>query len=432
MNKNLEQIKVKIFNTEIGIIAYDTVKAISYFQYSKTFLNSNKYKNIFPFIIKRVPHVQIFKKRDFIFRNLPSVFADSLPDSFGNQLFNIWADLNKIDPLKLSPIHQLAYLGNRAMGALEFFPSKTIIDNINNVNLNDIYFILNKVLENKKNVTNLKLNELGLLNILKMGFSAGGARAKVIVSEHKITKQLIPGDINISDDYNHYLIKFPNINDKYNRELVEYSYYLSAIKSGINMMPTKLVANKYLATQRYDRQNGNKIHVLTASGISGISYQDLSDQRISYNYLFEISNAINISPKDMQQLFTRMVFNFTFHNVDDHFKNHSFMYNKNTDRWALTPAYDINYSLDALNKWQNAPHNLALYGKRTNIKTKDLLKLAYEYNIKDAKKIIHKIYKVSLEWKALANKLKIPNKVIDSIQKDFKNYNKDLKRGLKI
>jgi len=432
MHKNIEQIQIKLFDTEIGIIGYDTTKAISYFQYSQSFLNSNKYKNIFPFIIKRVSQVQVFKNTDYIFRNLPSVFADSLPDSFGNQLFNIWADLNNIDPSKLTPIHQLGYLGNRAMGALEFYPAKVIFKDVNNVNLNDINNILNKVLQSKENVSNLKLDELGLLNIVKMGFSAGGARAKVIVSEHKITKELIPGDINISDNYNHYLVKFPNTEDKYNRELVEYSYYISAIDSDIDMMPTKLIENKYFATERYDRQHGKKIHVLTATGISGISFQDLSNEKISYNFLFDIANAINISPKDMQQLFTRMVFNYTFHNIDDHFKNHSFMYNENNDRWTITPAYDINYSLDALAKWHNAPHNLALYGKRNDIKTSDFLRLAREYNIKNPKKIIRKIHKVSLKWKSLAIKLNIPTNVIDSIKKDFKNYNKDLKKGMNI
>ena len=421
MNRKLDKIIVRLFGEEIGIVAYDTIKAESYFQYNAEFLERKRYTNIFPFIIKRTSKTQRFKDyKEHTFRGLPPMIADSLPDDFGNQIFNQWIKSKNIAKHKLSPIYQLAYLSNRGMGALEYYPGKSL-PKAGNINLDAITDILRKVLDVKKNHEELKLSDLALLNIFKLGSSPGSARPKVIVSEHIEHQTLIPGDVEYSKDYRHYLVKLNmNTDDGYSRELVEYGYYKLALQAGLDMMPCKMIDHKHFATLRYDRVNGKKNHVLTATGISGYNFQDPSVS--TYENVFKIANNLNLPAADMDALFRRMVFNYVFHNIDDHLKNHAFIYEKDNNRWRISPSYDINYSLNALRKWPNAPHMLSLNGKNTQIELSDLLTIANLYAIKSPKNIIHEVCNAISYWEAIATELKIPERVYHSIQDDFIDY----------
>ncbi|WP_179019555.1 type II toxin-antitoxin system HipA family toxin [Winogradskyella forsetii] len=425
MNNKLDKLKVRIFGEEIGILAYDSIKAESYFQHSEVFLQRKHYTNIFPFIIKRVSQTQIFKNyKAHTFRGLPPMIADSLPDDFGNQVFNQWIKSKDIDKHKLSPIFQLAYLSNRGMGALEYFPGKSL-PKAGKINLDAITGILRKVLDVKKNHKELELSDLALLNIFKLGSSPGGARPKIIVSEHKKSKELIPGDVEYSNDYNHYLVKLNmDTDDGYSRELVEFGYYKLALLAGLDMMHCKMIDNKHFATIRYDRINGEKIHVLTATGISGYNFRDPSVS--TYENVFAIANNLNLPSGDIDALFRRMVFNYVFNNVDDHLKNHSFLYEKENDRWRISPSYDINYSLNALRKWPNAPHMLSLNSKNTQIEVSDLLTIAEKYSVKSPKKIILEVCKVIYEWENIAEELNIPERVYLSIKDDFTDYSNSI------
>ncbi len=352
------------------------------------------------------------------FRGIPSVFADSLPDYFGNRIFNIWIKNQKIDPTKLSPVHQLAYLSNRGMGALEYFPGKRIL-RIDTIDLDEITSVLQSVLKTKKKAIEPNLNDFGLLGIFNLGTSAGGARPKVLVSQHKKTGALILGDIEFGKDYHHYLIKLGFGEDSYSREIVEYAYYLLAIEAGLDMMPSKIIQNKYFATLRYDRVDGQKIHVMTATGISGYDFRN--PEVSSYENLFDIASAINLPSRDIDALFRRMVFNYVFHNTDDHLKNHSFLYESERNRWRISPSYDINFALDALAKWPNAPHSLSLNQKRTQWELKEVLDIAKRHSIKSPHRIISQVCEAIPKWYEIAENLNIPEEIRCSISDEFRN-----------
>ncbi len=422
MNKDVESIKVFIFSIEVGTLAYDKTRAISYFQYNNDYLASGLYKNIFPFILQRIGQTQVFREfQEYTFRGIPPVFADSLPDDFGNQIFNRWVKEKGIDKKELSPILQLAYVSNRGMGALEYFPGKKL-PKATKINLNVIVDVLKQVLDVKLDQKEVELNDLGLLNIFKIGTSAGGARPKVIVSEHKKKGTLLAGDLEYNDSYNHYLVKLGMGTDGYSRELVEYGYYQLACESGLHMMLSKMIDGKHFATLRYDRIDGEKKHVLTATGISGYNFQN--PEVSSYENVFEIAHNLNLPSADMDALYRRMVFNYVFHNTDDHLKNHSFIYEKESDRWRIAPSYDINFALNALAKWSDAPHSLSLNGKRNNITKSDLLLLAKSYSIKRPKKIIEEICSSIPRWKDIALNLDIPKQVYQSIADEFKDLDR--------
>jgi len=411
-------IEVTLFGLEIGKIGYDVDKRASYFQYNPNFLASNQYSNIFPYIFKRIKPVQVFTQfENETFKGLPPMIADSLPDMFGNIIFKEWFEAKNNKVKKITPLEQLTYVSNRGMGALEYRPTAKIPKSTT-INIEEIVEVLNKVLDGKNETSGEALNDLALLNIFKIGTSAGGARPKILISEHKNSGKIIPGDVEYSNAYNHYLVKLcMDEEGGYNKEKVEYAYYLLAQEVGIKMMYSKLIDDKHFATLRYDRQNGEKQYILTVSGLTGWDFK--KPNNASYENVFKLAIDIKVPHKDLQQLFRRMIFNIVFANIDDHLKNHSFIYNKEKNSWNLAPAYDLTYPLNINYNFTNVTRALSINGKRNNINIKDVLTIAESYSIKNPKGIIKDIQEVIQKWEVFTKELEIPEKVRDTIIKEF-------------
>ncbi|MTH31100.1 type II toxin-antitoxin system HipA family toxin, partial [Myroides pelagicus] len=323
MAKN-QIISVLYKDTEIGKIGYDADQRKSFFQYQPDFLNSNQYKKLFPYIIRRTSNVQVFSEFEGdTFRGLPPMIADSLPDVFGNLIFKQWLEFTHKEAVNITPLEQLTYVGKRGMGALEFVPSKSFTSTTQ-INIDEITEVVKKVLDVKSSIQEKGLSDLALRNIFKIGTSAGGARPKILISEHKESGAIIAGDLESTNQYNHYLIKLA-IDEGlgYSKEKVEFVYYQLATSIGIEMMPSKLIDDKHFATLRFDRQNGQKQHVLTASGMAGWDFR--KPENSNYDNLFKLSIGLKVPHKDIQQLFKRMVFNLVLANIDDHLKNFSFI-----------------------------------------------------------------------------------------------------------
>jgi serine/threonine-protein kinase HipA len=419
MAKN-QIINLFCFGEEIGRIGYDLDRNTSFFQYHPDFLKTGKFSKMFPYIFKRTDRIQVFSKYNTeTFKGLPPMIADSLPDVFGNIIFKAWLEALDKDFEKITVLKQLAYVGSRGMGALEYKPNVKINKGAT-IDLDDIIKVLTKVLDQKQHISGDRLDTKALFNVFKIGSSAGGARPKILVAEHKETKKIIPGDMVYSEEYNHYLIKL-NIPEEpydYSREIVEYCYYLTATELGIEMMPSHLVDGKHFATLRFDRQYGEKQHILTASGMTGWDFQDPSES--SYENLFKLTASLKIPQAEIDQLFKRMIFNLVFFNIDDHLKNHSFIYDPQKDSWNLSPAYDLTYSLNPLLKVTKVSRALSINNKRTNIELADVLSIAEKYSIKNPLKIITSTQEKIKYWKINAIKLQIHERIIEGIMKDFK------------
>lgn len=410
-------IDIIAFGLEIGKLGYDPDQRKSFFQYNPDFLDSGKYSKLFPFIFKRIKSAQVFTEyQQDTFQGLPPSITDSLPDTFGNIIFQEWLTVRGIQ--KVTPLEQLAYVADRGMGALEYRPIKEL-PSTSNVNIKEVITILEKVLKLKEDTTGNDLSELSLLNVFKIGTSAGGARPKILISEHKETGEIIAGDRETSDEYNHYLVKLHiDDSDGYNKEKVEFAYYLLAREAGIEMMPSKLIENKHYATLRYDRQHGEKQHVLTVTGLTGWDFKS-QPENSSYENVFKVAIGLKVPHKDLQQLFKRMVFNLVFRNVDDHLKNHSFIYDKNSNSWNLSPAYDLTYALNPLFTFKSTSRALSINGKRIEIRIKDILTIAEEFAIKNPKGIIEDVQSIIPRWKEVAGELEIPEFIIHKINNDL-------------
>jgi serine/threonine-protein kinase HipA len=413
-------IQVIAFGLEIGKLGYDMDQKRAVFQYNPDFLSSGKYLNLFPFIFRRVEQAQVFTEyHSDTFQGLPPMIADSLPDTFGTIIFQEWLSRRGIK--KLTPLEQLAYVADRGMGALEYKPVKELLET-STINIGQVVEILERVLKLKDDAVEKDLSELSLLNIFKIGSSAGGARPKILVAEHKDTGALVAGDRQVGSDYNHYLIKL-HLDDSigYSQEHVEYAYYLMAQEVGIEMMPSKLIEDKHFATLRYDRQKGEKQHAMTVSGLTGWDFQS-NPENSSYENVFKLALGLKVPFKDLQQLYRRMIFNLVFRNSDDHLKNHSFIYEKKSDTWSLSPAYDLTYSLNPLINFKITSRALSIRGKRQDIGLKDLLILAEEFSIKNPKKIIDEVQKAASKWNEVASELQINKRVIQRINDDFVRF----------
>jgi serine/threonine-protein kinase HipA len=407
------------FGKEIGRIGLNLDSNSSTFQYNPEFINSGQYSRLFPYIFKKTHLPQRFSNYNSeTFRGLPPMIADSLPDVFGNIIFKTWLELQNKDFKKITVLEQLAYVGNRGMGALEYRPNSPLPKD-GTINLEEITEVLTKVLDQKNHISGDELSAEVLLNIFKIGSSAGGARPKILVSQHKQSGKIIPGDLEYSGDYDHYLIKLniPEEGYRYNREAVEYSYYLTAVDLGITMMPSKLIENKHFATLRYDRQQGTKKHVLTASGMAGWDFK--SPNESSYENLFELALSLKLPPRQIDELFKRMVFNVVFFNIDDHLKNHSFIYNGLEDNWDLAPAYDLTYALNPLLRATKVNRVLSINGKRTEVTIDDILRIADQYTVKQPKQTIQSVQNAIPTWEENARNLGIPDRIIGEMKKDF-------------
>jgi serine/threonine-protein kinase HipA len=417
MAKN-NHISVYIFDKEVGKIGYDENRNASFFQYHSAFLNDDTYLNLFPLIIRKQPQTQVFDRyNNSTFRGLPPMIADSLPDMFGNLVFKTWLEQQNKTFQEISVLEQLAYVGERGMGALEYKPNKDLPANTT-INIDEMAEVARLVLENKQETAGDALDNTSLLNIFKIGTSAGGVGPKILISENKATGKIIPGDLGYSDDYDHYLVKL-GINEglSYSKELIEYSYYLTARALGIEMMDSKLVGDKHFATLRYDRQNGQKIHVLTACGIAGWDFKD--PKVSSYENLFDLALFLKLPHQDIEAIFRRMVFNLTFANKDDHLKNHSFCFDPGTNKWRLSPAYDLTYLLNPLLNFTRAQHVLSVNGKRIDIKLDDVLTIADKYTVKNPTGVIREIKDGIDAWRQYAKGLEIPQQIITAIERSF-------------
>lgn len=412
-------ILVGMYDWEIGKLGFDEKNDISYFQYNPEFLRSNQLTNIFPVrgTIKRMDKVQVFKDfRGETFRSLPPPIADSLPDMFGNIIFREWLGANNKDLKDITVIEQLAYVANRGMGALEYSPAREIPKGTT-INIEEIVKVLKQVVDVKGDLTSQKLDHESLLNVFKIGSSAGGARPKILISENKENGKIIPGDINYSESYNHFLVKLDLGDVPYSREIIEYCYFLTAKHLGLDMMYSFLIEGKHFATTRFDRVEGQKKHILTASGLTGWDFKSADNS--SYENVFSLATYLKVPHSQLEELFARMVFNVIFHNTDDHLKNHSFIYDQNKNSWNLSPFYDVTYSLNPLINYSKTLRALSINGKRSNITLIDVMKIAEKFAIKEGKGIIERTNNSINFWLEVAHKNGVPPKIIDRIKNDF-------------
>lgn len=416
---------VNIWNKRVGAIAWDPKTGLGTFQYDTAFFKTGLDLSPIQMPISQGDNLYQFpeNRENSTFKGLPGLLADVLPDKYGNALINTWLARQGRPTNSLNPVETLCFIGERGMGALEFEPIQPKQKNTSSkIELGSLIHIAEEILSGRKDfTTNLTEDEeKALFEILKIGSSAGGARAKALIAYNEQTGEVRSGQTSAPKGFEHWLIKFDGVSDTqfgasmgYGR--VEMAYYNMATDSGIQMMECRLLEENeraHFMTKRFDREHGKgKIHVQTFCAMRHYDFNEVN--LYSYEELFETMRILGLSYPSAQELFRRMVFNVMSKNCDDHTKNFAFIMDKTGD-WKLSPAYDICHAYRPGSDWVSQ-HALSINGKRKNITRQDLLSVGKSMNIKNAVEIIDKVAYVVSNWKKYANAINVDVNLRDSI-----------------
>lgn len=418
--------EVYLWGTRVGIIHQDLDKPYASFEYDSDFLKSGI--EISPLMMPLSTSVYEFPLLSGEpFFGLPGLVSDSLPDSFGNKIIEQWLALHGKSLNDFTAIDRLCYTGTRGMGALEYVPASLDISDIDEkINVSEMIKFASDILNQREIVSIDAKDKLTYSQLVQVGSSAGGARAKALIAWNEKTNEIRSGQINLGKDYDYWLMKFDNVskNGDHGLEdipeytLIEYAYYKMALDSGILMNECRIYSNNgenHFMTKRFDREAGKKIHMQSLGAMTHISYNEPG--LCSYEMAAQYMRELNLPMKDIEQFFCRMVFNCLAVNQDDHVKNISFLMDRN-GRWSLSPAYDLTYSYNISNRWISK-HQMTVNGKNSNISFADLLTAGEKMGLKRKKclDIISRISSVVSDFEKYAAEAKIKEKTFAAINK---------------
>ncbi len=428
--------EVKIWGKLVGAVAWDTEKNLATFEYDSKFkqlgwelapLKMPISDSQSPFSF---PELRKDKNSEYdTFKGLPGLLADALPDNYGNQLINIWLAQQGRPQNSMNPIEMLCFIGTRGMGALEFEPAalkenkRTFI-----VEIDSLVATAQKMLKKREAFTSHlnKEEEQTVLEILKIGTSAGGARPKAVIAWNEKTGEAKSGQTKAPKGFEHWLIKLDGVSDaqlgsSFGFGRVEMAYYNMAKDCGIIMMPSRLLEENgraHFMTKRFDRDGSDvKHHIQTFCALKHFDYNLINS--FSYEQLFQCMRELKLSYADAEQMFRRMVFNVIARNCDDHTKNFSFIL-KQDSKWELAPAYDLCHAYRPSSEWVSQ-HALSINGKRKEITKADLLLIGKSIRCKQAPEIIDDINDTVNQWKSYANDVGVNTALCNEIAKTLLN-----------
>jgi len=353
------------------------------------------------------------------------MLADSLPDTYGRALFDRWLALT--GRTSGNAVETLCFLGKRCMGALEFEPAMDAPYKSNvTIELNSLVDVASEALAEKEEFgTNLDDDKkAAIAEIVRLGTSAGGQRAKAIIAYNKSTGEVRSGQIDAPEGFDYYLIKLDGVTaeagfrETQNFGRLEFSFSELVKKCGIEMSDCSLIEENgraHFLTKRFDRQQGEKFHMQTLCGLAHYDYR--MPRAYSYEQAFNVMRALRLPYSQAQEMFRRMVFNVVVRNQDDHTKNISFLMGRN-GKWRLSPAYDMGYAYNPKGGW-TAQHQMSINGKFDNITRDDILEFARRNNIKEAAEIIEMICENASQWPSIAKECGVPQMMIDAIFPDM-------------
>lgn len=423
---------IKIWGELVGAVRWDTSKQLASFQYEKNFLSKGYNLSSIKMPIKNGDRIYSFpelrkgkEEQTATFKGLPGLLADSLPDKYGNQLINVWLAQNGRPPDSMNPVEQLCFIGSRGMGALEFEPTQLKSGKRTfALEIKSLVEVAQKMLSKREDFK-VNLNEdeqKAMIEILKIGTSAGGVRPKAVIAFNIKTREVRSGQTIAPKGFEHWLLKLDGVSDvqfglSHGFGRVEYAYYLMAKDCKVQMMDCELLEENgraHFMTKRFDREgNSTKHHIQTFCGIQHFDYNNLHG--FSYEQLFQTMRTLRMTYPEAEQMFRRMVFNVMATNYDDHTKNFSFRLKQN-GKWELSPAYDVCYSYDPKNIWVSQ-HSLSINGKHTRIIKSDLMTIASTNNIKKGEGIIEEIKETVCNWSKYADQVKVSAELKGSITK---------------
>jgi serine/threonine-protein kinase HipA len=419
---------VKLWGDVVGAVSWLEDRAFSVFEYDPEFLK--KGLDISPVHMSIEDAVSGDGRFSFpslnkeTYLGLPGLLADALPDKFGNSIIDAWLARNGRDSTDFSPVERLCYTGKRGMGALEFYPS--IIDRYDEsvpVEVSELVGLAQEIMHERKVLDvsigqSDKANADAIMDILRVGTSAGGARPKAVIAMDQ-DGNVMSGQAAAPAGYQYWILKFDGVTDLelgeprgYGR--IEYAYYLMAKAAGIEMEESRLLEENgraHFMTRRFDRVDGQKLHMQTLCGIAHFDFNMAG--AYSYEQAFAIMRKLRLSKAEATEQYRRMLFNIIARDQDDHTKNIAFLMGPD-GKWRLSPAYDVIYSHNPAGKWTNQ-HQMSLNGKRDHFTMNDLTAVAESISLTRTDRVINEVFAAVERWPEFAREAGIKPETTEEI-----------------
>jgi len=408
--------EVKLWGKTIGAVSWDSGLSRSYFEYDSTFRRSGI--EVAPLAMPLSNRIYTFPALPAeSFHGLPGLLADSLPDDFGNALIDAWLAREGRSAESFNPVERLCYTGRRGMGALEYVPAKgPVVRKSKQVDIEALVTLASDILTRRNSLQGSFTppdRQNSLNEILQVGTSAGGARAKAIIAWNRETNEVRSGQVNAKPGFTYWILKFDGVSGNRDKELedpagyglIEYAYYQMAKKAGIRMMDSRILKENersHFMSKRFDRSDsGEKFHMQSFAALEHYDFKKAG--AYSYEQAFQTIRKLGLSMDDIEEQFRRMAFNIVARNQDDHVKNIAFLMNK-SGTWALSPAFDMTYSYNPQGDWTST-HQMSMNGKRDGFDLEDFRACASLVSMKRgrADDILNQVLAAVARWPRFAD-----------------------------
>lgn len=420
--------EVRLWGRTIGAVALVESADTATFQFAPDFVQSGI--ELSPLAMPLSERIYTFPElKHQTFHGLPGLLADSLPDRFGNALIDSWLASQGRTPESFNAVERLCYIGSRGMGALEYAPATgPQARSAEPVDIDHITKLASEILTHRNNLRgwlHAEGHHAVLHDILRVGTSAGGARAKAVIAWNPQTNEVRSGQVKVPDGFEHWLMKFDGVSGNKDKELddpkrygaIEYAYYRMAVDAGITMTPCRILeenGRRHFMTRRFDRLEGEKLHMQSLCGLAHYDFNMAGGY--SYEQSLQVIQRLGLPMSTIEEQFRRMTFNIIGRNQDDHVKNIAFLMDK-SGTWSLSPAFDMTYSFQPSGQWTSS-HQMTMNGKRDRFVLDDFHACAKATSIKRSrvKTILAEVHAVIQSWRDYAEESRVLPEHRDRIQ----------------
>ncbi|MGC1420687.1 MAG: type II toxin-antitoxin system HipA family toxin [Acidimicrobiales bacterium] len=429
----VDVVEVRCWGSRVGAVALDERSGYYVFEYDRSWTDAGIELAPTTMPVRSPSPTFVFPTLPIAtFYRLPSMLADALPDDFGNALTNAYLAGRGVAHSQITPLDRLAYLGARAVGALEFHPLRGPRTRKSTaIELSELVIAARSALSGRL-VQDEEAGE-ALTHLIAVGTSAGGARAKAVVSLRPETGELRSGQVPVDPGFEPWLLKLDGMGA--DRELgtsgnygrIEFAYHLMARAAGIEMMDCRLLeegGRAHFMTRRFDRTaQGTKIHVQTLCALAGLDFRQIGVH--DYAQLFLLVDELGLGPDTRAEVFRRMVFNVASANCDDHTKNFSFLLPEG-GRWRLSPAYDVTHAHSPTNRWTRQ-HLMAVNGENRHITRSDVVEVGDRFAVPGVAAILNDVLGSVHRWADFARQADVPRDTISEIDDDIRTWSSALR-----